>query len=541
MELWKPPRDHVTWHGTLLFPSFTKDSSSIFTKRKTTHMADTISYTFRWPYGAKQSAAVGGQFSDWKEIKGEKEGDEYHIKVAGLKPHTKYLYKYIIDGVWKEDETAPTDDSEKVNGRAVVNNVLVTGASSAAERLLQTEKERDALFRQVKRTEIAAEADRKKYQETIAKLEKAQKEKTTSNGHSEASDKRVKELEEQLAAANAETEKQKQMGSGLKDINSQLLGKLQQLDMENKKEIARIAEEHRKELADSRDRQKDEVGVEKFNTDKQRQRAELAEKKLSEAREAIAEAKEALARETAARESVEAREAAREASQAKEASQAREASDSTPILRPSRAKSGSPKTSYTFRWVYGGRDVALGGDFNHWQVEPMKKDGNHYALTVQDLEPEKKYAFRYYIDGHWVHDEDAPSEALKGGQIVGANFIFTGPASSEDTISNLQFDRDLKARQLQRAVDSLEIAQKSKSRKPSHPPITVNSWRDFYNTHVLELFALLSFFFLVFSVFTASVRFVFRRIIARITSFFAFFFYLVFGAPKGRSANKKNQ
>lgn len=35
--------------------------------------------------------------------------------VKGLQPDFKYLYKYVINDEWKEDLTAPTDESQKVN------------------------------------------------------------------------------------------------------------------------------------------------------------------------------------------------------------------------------------------------------------------------------------------------------------------------------------------------------------------------------------------------------------------------------------------
>ncbi|MFA5326471.1 MAG: alpha-amylase family glycosyl hydrolase [Prolixibacteraceae bacterium] len=42
------------------------------------------------------------------------------------------------------------------------------------------------------------------------------------------------------------------------------------------------------------------------------------------------------------------------------------------------------------------------GDFNNWEVNDaymMKKDGDHYWLTVGNLTPGKEYVFQYFIDG----------------------------------------------------------------------------------------------------------------------------------------------
>jgi len=419
-------------------------------------VAGTISYTFRWPYAASQ-VAVGGQFNNWTEAKAIKEGNEFQIKIDGLKPNSKYLYKYIIDGVWKEDETAPTDNSEVVNGRAVINNVLVTGSSSLEDRLLQTEKERDALFRQVKKLEIES------------------KNQKSNGGNSQ----RVHELETQLAEQKKLTEENTDTFNKLKELNAQLIGRSQHQSAEHNLEILRISDAHRTEIADAQAKLRGELDVERFNTEKQHQRAVEAERKLAEAKEALSKA---------------------------------------PATAAPVSRQNPDSTSYTFRWVYGGKSVSLGGDFNNWQVEPMNKEGNDHVLVVHDLQPEKKYAFRYYVDGHWAEDEDAPSEALKvEGQVVAANYIYTGPASIEGQLSRLQSERDSLARSLKRVSDSLEIAQQrhSKCKTSSSTQITVNSYRDVYNTHVLELFAFFSFLLVVLHVTVATLKFLVRRVKSR--------------------------
>lgn len=142
------------------------DKSLKAAQAKSAQNSNDIDYTFTWPYGGKEPA-IGGTFNDWKvtfqnsniqfwrEIepfqvqKMTRNGDDFNTTVTGLKPNTKYLYKYNIDGKWQEDLTAPTDNSEKVNGRPVINNVLLTGSADRTTRLLVAEKERDALFRQV--------------------------------------------------------------------------------------------------------------------------------------------------------------------------------------------------------------------------------------------------------------------------------------------------------------------------------------------------------------------------------------------------------
>lgn len=58
--------------------------------------------------------------------------------------------------MWKEDLTAPIDNGEKVGDQFVINNILVTGSSSREEHIVELEKERDALFRQVKDLTISS-------------------------------------------------------------------------------------------------------------------------------------------------------------------------------------------------------------------------------------------------------------------------------------------------------------------------------------------------------------------------------------------------
>jgi 1,4-alpha-glucan branching enzyme len=58
----------------------------------------------------------------------------------------------------------------------------------------------------------------------------------------------------------------------------------------------------------------------------------------------------------------------------------------------------------------GAKQMHVVGEFNQWDkgTTPMKhhKDGS-FAVTV-DLDPNKKYQFRYLADGvNWLNDKDA--------------------------------------------------------------------------------------------------------------------------------------
>jgi len=83
-----------------------------------------------------------------------------------------------------------------------------------------------------------------------------------------------------------------------------------------------------------------------------------------------------------------------------------------------------------FVWPHGGKSVSLATNFNHWNPQPLVKQGN-YFFTVLDL-PDGTYQYKYVVDGRWVYDisqlhEDDGSgnwnnyvEVGKGGEKVQA-------------------------------------------------------------------------------------------------------------------------
>ncbi|PSN72248.1 hypothetical protein BS50DRAFT_247200 [Corynespora cassiicola Philippines] len=77
------------------------------------------SYTFTWEHSANE-VFVTGDFDDWKQtVKLEKE-DNVFKKTVEL-PKAKTMYKFVVDGNWVTNDSAPKDDDGKGN----VNNVLV--------------------------------------------------------------------------------------------------------------------------------------------------------------------------------------------------------------------------------------------------------------------------------------------------------------------------------------------------------------------------------------------------------------------------------
>lgn len=64
----------------------------------------------------------------------------------------------------------------------------------------------------------------------------------------------------------------------------------------------------------------------------------------------------------------------------------------------------SDQTKVTLSLLAPGKEqVYVAGDFNNWQTSDeylMKKDGEHFWLTISNLIPQKEYVFQYLIDGH---------------------------------------------------------------------------------------------------------------------------------------------
>ncbi|KAH8423906.1 carbohydrate-binding module family 48 protein [Aspergillus melleus] len=78
------------------------------------------SYTFRWPHDANE-VYVTGTFDDWgKTVQLEKKGDFFEKEVHLSPTDEKLHYKFVVDGTWTTDTTAPEEDDGSNN----INNVL---------------------------------------------------------------------------------------------------------------------------------------------------------------------------------------------------------------------------------------------------------------------------------------------------------------------------------------------------------------------------------------------------------------------------------
>ncbi|KAF4550349.1 Glycogen recognition site of AMP-activated protein kinase-like protein [Elsinoe fawcettii] len=78
------------------------------------------SYNFRWPHAANE-VYVTGTFDDWsKSQKLEKTANGFEKNVDLSKVDEKIYYKFVVDGNWTTDHTAPSETDHEGN----VNNVL---------------------------------------------------------------------------------------------------------------------------------------------------------------------------------------------------------------------------------------------------------------------------------------------------------------------------------------------------------------------------------------------------------------------------------
>jgi translation elongation factor EF-1beta len=55
-----------------------------------------------------------------------------------------------------------------------------------------------------------------------------------------------------------------------------------------------------------------------------------------------------------------------------------------------------------FVWPHPGKSVSIAGNFNHWNPQPLQKQGN-YWFGVFNL-PDGIYQYKYIVDGRWVYD-----------------------------------------------------------------------------------------------------------------------------------------
>ncbi|XP_046849131.1 5'-AMP-activated protein kinase subunit beta-2-like isoform X2 [Xenia sp. Carnegie-2017] len=68
-----------------------------------------------------------------------------------------------------------------------------------------------------------------------------------------------------------------------------------------------------------------------------------------------------------------------------------------------------PRTVPTmFKWENGGNIVYLSGSFNEWNSRIPLHGSNGEFFTIIELH-EGDHEYKFFVDGHWVHDPNAPT------------------------------------------------------------------------------------------------------------------------------------
>ncbi|PRP86694.1 hypothetical protein PROFUN_02843 [Planoprotostelium fungivorum] len=99
-------------------------------------MDSTIAADLYWTHGG-HNVLVCGQWDRWSPTQMIRKDDGTFVaRVEGLSPGCRYLYKYIVDGSWRLDETTETDDTERFAGGNVTNNVLLSAVADFSTTLL---------------------------------------------------------------------------------------------------------------------------------------------------------------------------------------------------------------------------------------------------------------------------------------------------------------------------------------------------------------------------------------------------------------------
>ena len=79
--------------------------------------------SFRWPRNENISeVCLAGDFNNWTPMPMEKTGNEFQVMVE-LEPG-EYQYKFVVDGQWMDDPSAP---KTAVNVFGTTNSVILVG------------------------------------------------------------------------------------------------------------------------------------------------------------------------------------------------------------------------------------------------------------------------------------------------------------------------------------------------------------------------------------------------------------------------------
>lgn len=89
-----------------------------------------------------------------------------------------------------------------------------------------------------------------------------------------------------------------------------------------------------------------------------------------------------------------------------------------------------------FKWDSGGNVVYLSGSFINWNARVPLHSSNGEFITIIEL-PEGDHEYKFFVDGHWVHDPNAPTTNDNFG---GRNNVITVKKSDFEVMEALADD-----------------------------------------------------------------------------------------------------
>jgi 1,4-alpha-glucan branching enzyme len=90
------------------------------------------------------------------------------------------------------------------------------------------------------------------------------------------------------------------------------------------------------------------------------------------------------------------------------------------------------KCKVTFSFPKKARKVSVAGDFNAWDTEalPMKKGEKGFTATVE-LDADKEYQYRYFVNGERWENDNAPDATVPSGFPDCENCVVVTKAASK--------------------------------------------------------------------------------------------------------------
>lgn len=85
------------------------------------------------------------------------------------------------------------------------------------------------------------------------------------------------------------------------------------------------------------------------------------------------------------------------------------------VNEPPRFQAQDSQLPTVIKWDKGGKEVYVSGSFNGWRKIPLVKSTNNFS-TIVNL-PEGEHEYKFFVDGHWVHNPDEPIKSNSTGTV----------------------------------------------------------------------------------------------------------------------------